>query len=120
VGGFCEVKAPGEPYTHEQMKTFAEMTRAGIPVYVLETEADVDAFAAGKGRVWRAEDVQRVWSKAGGRKKQREHRPGVDKARNVEEMCTASGCTTSRATGSYGCAKHPDAADEVLPPPRRR
>lgn len=116
---WCEVKRPGEPFTQAQMDAFAEMKRYGVPVYVLEEPEDVDRLWHGWLGPWTGEGVK-VWSNAGGRKKQREHRPGVDKARNVGEMCTAEGCSTSRVAGSYGCVKHPDAADEVLPLPRRR
>jgi hypothetical protein len=116
---WCEVKQPGEPFTQAQMDAFAEMKRHGVPVYVLTEGLDVDRLSAGTLAPWTGEGVK-VWSAAGGRKKQREHRPGVDKARNVAEMCTAAGCGTSRRPGSYGCANHPDEDAEVIPPPRRK
>lgn len=104
-GAFCEVKAPGEPYTRDQMEGFAEMARLGIPVYPLETEGDVDAFAAGTLKPWAPESVKRVWSSAGGRKKV-EHRPGKSRARTTDEACVMSGCATSRAPESYFCTTH--------------
>jgi hypothetical protein len=116
---WCEVKRPGEPFTPAQMDAFAEMRRYGVPVYVLTEWLDVYWLSAGALDPWTGEGVK-VWSAAGGRKKQREHRPGVDKARNVPEMCTAPACTTSRRPDSHGCAKHPDADAGVIPPPRRK
>jgi hypothetical protein len=115
---WCEVKQSGEPFTADQMDAFAEMRRYGVPVYVLTCTNDVHLLANGRLPVWTDVGVK-VWSAAGGRKKQREHRPGVDKARNVAEMCTAPGCGTSRRTGAYGCEKHPEEDEEVIPPPRR-
>jgi hypothetical protein len=116
---WCEVKVPGEPFTPDQMDVFAEMKRYGVLVFVLQRPADIDALLYSALAPWTGEGVK-VWSAAGGRKKQREHRPGVDKARKVAEMCTAAGCGTSRRPGSYGCANHPDEDAEVIPPPRRK
>jgi VRR-NUC domain-containing protein len=116
---WCEVKMPGEPFTHAQMETFAEMKRYGVPVHILTSAASVSQLDGGMLEPWTGEDVK-VWSLAGGRKKQRAHRPGLDKACNVAEMCTATGCATSRCPGSYGCTQHPDAGAEVVPPPRKR
>jgi hypothetical protein len=103
---WCEVKVPGEPYTPAQMREFPRLVAKGVPIYVLETTWDVDRLNTGTLQAWAAESVDKVWSAAGGRKKQRPHRPGVDRARTLAEGCAMPGCATSRATGDAFCLKH--------------
>ena len=104
-GDFCEIKMPGQPYTQDQMEGFAEMAAMGIPVFPLETKADVDAFAAGTLKPWTPESVAKVWSAAGGRKSTK-HRPGKSRAREVREQCWVPHCATSQEVSSSYCTKH--------------
>lgn len=102
---WCEVKVPGEPFTPAQMDTFADMLAVGVPVYVLETEDDATRLYHGTLPAWRTEAVKRVWSAAGGRKKQ-EFKIGVDRARTLGELCRMAGCASSSVAGDYFCQKH--------------
>lgn len=99
---WCEVKVPGEPFTPDQMSVFSAMRAAGVKVYVLERPEDVHLLCGGMLPAWTGKDVK-VWSPAGGRKKQREHQPGRDVARSTSELCATVWCTTSRAPGSGWC-----------------
>lgn len=114
-----EVKMPGAPLKPAQAETFAVLHAVGVPIYVVETPEQMQTII--RGPAMRYEDMPLRWlpnARPVEGKRKRPQRPGVDKARNVAELCCADGCSRSRATGSYGCEKHPAAVDEVLPPPR--
>lgn len=111
---WVEVKRPGEPLKPKQEKVLLRLHLQDVSAYVVEQPEDMRALIEGRLRPWSpgARPVEGM--------KEKPHRPGVDKARNVAEMCTATGCTTSRAPGSHGCKKHPGEDAEVLPAPRRK
>jgi hypothetical protein len=96
-----ECKVPGETFTPAQVKTFERLRLSGVPVYVLAEEGDAERLTAGTLPPWTPEGMK-VRS-AAKRVKQRPHRPGVDRARTVEEQCTSHGCSTSRASGLGYC-----------------
>jgi hypothetical protein len=101
-----ECKEPGEPFTPEQMKTFEQLRLAGVHVWVLVAPGDALRFSGGVLSPWHPDAVERVWSKAGGRKRvDKPHRPGKDRARTVDEQCAAGNCATSKVPGSKYCAR---------------
>lgn len=113
-----EVKARGESFRAAQIEFFTALYRAGVPVYVLETEDDVRALTVGSLEPWKPDDVAAVVSRGRGSRarKPRIHQPGRDAARSSSELCSSVWCTTSKASGSAWCLSCGTArqADEVL------
>lgn len=111
---WVEVKRPGEPLKLKQEKVLLRLHLQDVAAYVVERPEDMRALIEGRLSPWSpgVRHVEGVRTKP--------HRPGVDKARSVAEMCTAPGCTMSRVEGSHGCEKHPGENAEVLPAPRKR
>lgn len=95
-----EVKMPGEPLKPAQEKTFAALRAVGVPVFIAEEPSDMRALLDGALMPWRPD------SRPVEGKRKRAHRPGVDKARTIGEICEAAGCATSRREGRAFCAKH--------------
>ena len=103
---WCEIKEFGESFTPEQVETFNAMLAKGVPVYVLETEEDVDDLAREALPQWTGEGIT-VRDAKRTHKGKRPHRPGYSRARPGErEMCVEDFCVTSQLPGKTKCAKH--------------
>jgi hypothetical protein len=102
-----EVKMPGEPLKPAQAETFAALHAVGVAVYVVERTDDMLAILARRAEPWAPN------SRAVEGVKQRPHRPGVDRARTVGELCIVDGCPLSMAPRRMHCLKH-------LPTPERQ
>lgn len=56
----CDVKMPKGRLKPAQEKKWTELAEKGIPVYVVRTEADVDALVRGELDPWRPDAVKRA------------------------------------------------------------
>jgi len=103
---WCEVKEPGASYTPAQVEEFPRLIAKGVPVYVLMTEHHVELLDMGALRPWSPSDAVVVRDAKGRQKMKREHRPGYDRARTVDELCAMPECPVSCLPGRAGCVRH--------------
>jgi len=113
---WCEVKTPNEPFTKAQLTEFPRIVAKGVPVYVLEHPDDVVHLMGGNLRPWAPSDATPTSTGRGSRaKKPRVHKPGVSRARRINEMCWCAGCVRSVVPGTLWCETHTADATPASP-----
>lgn len=97
---WVEVKRPGEPLKPRQEAVLLRLYLADVSAYVVENPAQMRALIEGRLAPWSP------GSRPVEGKKKREHRPGYDRARTVDELCAVPCCPLSHLPTSRGCSKH--------------
>lgn len=110
VVSLVDVKMPKGKVTPEQMKKWTELHGKGIPVYVVRTEADVDALVGGTLEPWASDDGASKHNGSPRRKLtlgQATYNPPrstpVDAAKGTEE--TFAPCTCTREQECASCSR---------------
>lgn len=97
-----ETKSGKRGLTKAQVKKFSELYLKGVSVWVVRTPEEARRVLTGLHPPWKPSDGAR----AGATKKERSHRPGYDRARDVLEQCGVTFCGTSKLKGKRYCAEH--------------
>ena len=107
----CEVKGAKNGLTPKQVENFGRAYAVGVLTFVVRTTEDAKAVLTSACRAWVPSDG----ALAGAARKERAFRPGTDRARSLDELCSRDGCPTSRSPGMTDCTAH--AAEVFAPPP---
>jgi len=112
-----DVKTPTGGFKPAQIEKWGEALDAGIPIFVCRTPEDVRAVLAGSATPWGRMDAAPA-------RKPKVPKPGVSRARNLDDLCETEHCVTSRALGSMKCVEHQPKAkrgtDGKVPPGAKR